>query len=156
MPIKVFIVNEQNIIRNAVKQLQKNDVEIIRLNGMSDIYDCYDEIFDSDTNVIILDSGEKNLCDENNFFETSEDYYLKNNVNDENNSLENKLIDLTNREIEVLKLVARGLLNKEIAERLYISERTVKNHISRIFKKIEVMDRTQAAVFAIKNKLIDV
>ncbi len=46
------------------------------------------------------------------------------------------------------------MFNKEIAIILNISERTVKNHISNIFKKIEVNDRTQAAVFAIKNNLI--
>lgn len=61
---------------------------------------------------------------------------------------------LTRRELEVLKLVAHGMYNKEIAQQLQISERTVKNHVSSIFKKIEVMDRTQAAVFAIKNNLI--
>lgn len=65
-----------------------------------------------------------------------------------------KLNDLTRREIDVLKLLAEGLFNKEIASRLNISERTVKNHVSNIFKKISVSDRTQAAVFAIKNNLI--
>lgn len=67
---------------------------------------------------------------------------------------EEKLDDLTRREVEVLKLIAEGLFNKEIAGKLDISERTVKNHISSIFKKIEVNDRTQAAVFAIKNNLV--
>ena len=46
--------------------------------------------------------------------------------------------------------------NKEIAEHLNISERTVKNHVSNIFKKIGVTDRTQAAVFAIRNNLITI
>ncbi|WP_455717327.1 response regulator transcription factor [Anaerosporobacter sp.] len=63
--------------------------------------------------------------------------------------------DLTKREIEVLKLLAEGLFNKEIAYKLSISEKTVKNHVSNIFRKIEVFDRTQAAVFAIKNNLVD-
>lgn len=65
-----------------------------------------------------------------------------------------KLNELTRREIEVLKLLAEGMFNKEIAVRLHISERTVKNHVSNLFKKIKVNDRTQAAVFAIKNSLI--
>ena len=63
---------------------------------------------------------------------------------------------LTRRELEVLKLLSVGLYNKEIGKKLDISERTVKNHISSIFKKIEVTDRTQAAVFAIRNNLINV
>lgn len=66
-----------------------------------------------------------------------------------------KLEGLTKREIEVLKLLAEGLFNKEIAYKLSISERTVKNHVSNIFKKINASDRTQAAVFAIKNNLVD-
>ncbi len=61
---------------------------------------------------------------------------------------------LTKRELEVLIQVANGMFNKEIATSLNISERTVKNHISNIFKKIDVNDRTQAAVFAIKNDII--
>lgn len=65
-----------------------------------------------------------------------------------------KVATLTNRELEVLIQVASGMFNKEIATNLNISERTVKNHISNIFKKIEVSDRTQAAVFAIKNNII--
>lgn len=61
---------------------------------------------------------------------------------------------LTKRELEVLIQVANGMFNKEIATSLNISERTVKNHISNIFKKINVSDRTQAAVFAIRNDII--
>ena len=67
-----------------------------------------------------------------------------------------KLNLLTKREVDVLKLMAVGSYNKEIGEKLNISERTVKNHISSIFKKIEVSDRTQAAIFAIKNNLINI
>ncbi len=62
---------------------------------------------------------------------------------------------LTRREIEVLKLLAEGLFNKEIAYKLSISEKTVKNHVSNIFKKIGVSDRTQAAVYAIKNNIVE-
>jgi DNA-binding NarL/FixJ family response regulator len=69
---------------------------------------------------------------------------------------EEKIDALTGRELEVLKLLAVGMYNKEVAEKLEISERTVKNHVSNIFKKLEVTDRTQAAVFAIRNNLITV
>lgn len=61
--------------------------------------------------------------------------------------------NLTTREVEVLGLIAEGLLNKEIAKKLYISEKTVKNHVSSIFRKLNVTDRTQAAIFAFKNNL---
>ena len=65
-----------------------------------------------------------------------------------------KIDSLTKRELEVLIQVANGMFNKEIANALNISERTVKNHLSNIFRKIDVSDRTQAAVFAIKNDII--
>lgn len=61
---------------------------------------------------------------------------------------------LTKREREILILLTTGLFNKEIAYKLSISEKTVKNHISNIFKKTGVSDRTQAAVYAIKNGLV--
>lgn len=67
-----------------------------------------------------------------------------------------KIEKLTRRELEVLKLLAVGMYNKEVAEQLNISERTVKNHVSNILKKIEVTDRTQAAVFSIRNNLITI
>ncbi len=67
-----------------------------------------------------------------------------------------KIESLTRREMDVLKLLAVGMYNKEVAEHLGISERTVKNHVSNIFKKINVTDRTQAAVFAIRNNLVTI
>ena len=73
---------------------------------------------------------------------------IKSGADDPKNSL-------TEREIEVLKLLAKGMLNKEIANALFISEKTVKNHISSIFRKLNVQDRTQAAVYAIKNKIVE-
>ena len=67
-----------------------------------------------------------------------------------------KINSLTKRELEILVHVANGMFNKEIATSLNISERTVKHHLSNIFKKIEVSDRTQAAVFAIKNSIVNI
>ncbi|MBS3948316.1 MAG: response regulator transcription factor [Dethiobacter sp.] len=61
---------------------------------------------------------------------------------------------LSPRETEVLVLLAGGRSNKEIAQNLFISEKTVKNHISQIFRKINVADRTQAALYAVKNRLV--
>ena len=72
----------------------------------------------------------------------------------ERDLMKDKSKELTRREVEVLKMIASGSSNKEIASTLSISERTVKNHVSNIFKKIDVSDRTQAAVFAIKNDII--
>jgi len=63
--------------------------------------------------------------------------------------------DLTEREITVLRLVADGKTNKEIANNLDLSEKTVKNHVRNIFHKLQVYDRTQAAILAIRKGIID-
>ena len=60
----------------------------------------------------------------------------------------NPFTELTKREMEVLKLIASGLSNHEIAEQLVISDHTVKGHVSNIFSKLHLADRTQAAVYA--------
>ncbi|HHY71319.1 MAG TPA: response regulator transcription factor [Thermoanaerobacterales bacterium] len=62
--------------------------------------------------------------------------------------------NLTVREKEVLAHIAEGMSNGEISHKLGISEKTVKNHVSSILRKLNLMDRTQAAVFAIRNKLV--
>jgi DNA-binding NarL/FixJ family response regulator len=62
--------------------------------------------------------------------------------------------DLTGRELEVLRLIAQGATNREIAESLVISEGTVKNHISNILSRIGLRDRTQAAIYARENGLL--
>lgn len=61
-----------------------------------------------------------------------------------------KVLLLTKREREVLVQVAKGMNNKEIASSLNITERTVKNHLYSIFRKLGVFDRTQAALFAVR------
>ncbi len=63
--------------------------------------------------------------------------------------------ELTRRELEVLELLGRGLKNKEIAERLYLSEKTVKNHVYRIFMKLQLNDRTEAALLATQHGLTE-
>jgi len=60
---------------------------------------------------------------------------------------------LTGREVDVLRLLARGLNNVEIAKQLFLSEGTVRNYVSAIFSKLEISDRTQAAVIAIQHGL---
>jgi two-component system NarL family response regulator len=63
---------------------------------------------------------------------------------------------LTDRELEVLKLVAQGMSNREIAEQLYISENTVKNHVRNILEKLHLHSRMEAVVYAVREKLLDI
>lgn len=64
-------------------------------------------------------------------------------------------VKLTKREKDVLSLLVKGNTNKEMAEVMFISEKTVKNHLTSIFRKLGVKDRTHAAIFALKNRMVN-
>lgn len=108
-----------------------------------------------DSDSLTLRKAIKSVYDGESYVEPSLATTLNENLVERENMRE-KVNELSKRELEVLKLIAGGLFNKEIADKLQISERTVKNHISNIFKKISVSDRTQAAVFAIRNNIVDI
>ena len=61
---------------------------------------------------------------------------------------------LTDRELEILTLIAQGASNREIGDKLFLSEKTIKNYITSIFQKLQMSDRTQAAVYALQHGLI--
>lgn len=73
----------------------------------------------------------------------------------EDSSEDNFLAQLSKREIEILQFLAQGYTNKQIAEKTFITTLTVANHVKRIFKKINVTNRAQAALFAIRNELVN-
>ncbi len=62
--------------------------------------------------------------------------------------------EISPREMEVLQLIGRGMSNKEIGEKLFIGERTVKTHVSHLLEKLQLQDRTQLAIYAVQNKLV--
>jgi DNA-binding NarL/FixJ family response regulator len=75
-------------------------------------------------------------------------------VADPSKTQKSKEFDLTKRELDVLKLIAGGATNREIAEQLFVSEGTVKNHVSNILNRLGLRDRMQAALFAIEHNLV--
>lgn len=77
------------------------------------------------------------------------------NLSTKGNQEKNRVEELTKRELEVLQEIARGKSNKKIASALFITEKTVKTHVSNLLAKLELADRTQAALYAVKNKLVE-
>jgi NarL family two-component system response regulator LiaR len=77
------------------------------------------------------------------------------NIRGEDNEEQPLFTELTDRELDVLKLIANGLTNSQIAEKLVISENTVKGHVSNILSKLHLADRTQVAVYAWQRGLVD-
>jgi len=76
------------------------------------------------------------------------------NIRGEDDEEQQLFTDLTERELDVLKLIASGLTNTQIADQLVISENTVKGHVSNILNKLHLMDRTQAAVYAWQRGIV--
>ncbi|MBP3475728.1 MAG: response regulator transcription factor [Lachnospiraceae bacterium] len=146
----------------VLEELKKNksDVKVLILTVHNELEYLLKAVDIGVDGYILKDSESSELKKAIQFVCRGENYIQASLIPALNNRLVNRDIDkdkidsLTNRELEVLIQVANGMFNKEIATNLNISERTVKNHISNIFKKIDVSDRTQAAVFAIKNNII--
>lgn len=151
--------------KNGIKVLEeikknKKDVKVLILTVHNEVEYLIQAVDIGVEGYILKDSESAELKRAINAIVNGENYIQPKLIPALNQRLVNRDVDkdriesLTNRELEVLIQVANGLFNREIAKSLNISERTVKNHIFNIFKKIGVSDRTQAAVFAIKNDLI--
>lgn len=146
----------------VLEELKKrnNPVKVLMLTVHSEVEYLVKAVDIGANGYILKDSGSVELKQAINMIMENDSYIQPSLLPALNSRLINRDIDkekldsLTKREIEILTQVAGGMFNKEIANNLNISERTVKNHISNIFKKIDVSDRTQAAVFAIRNNIV--
>ena len=137
LTIKILVLTENQDIDNLIKSIE------LGVNGYI-LKDC--DIIEFKKSINKINNGEV-------YIQHKLHSLLDTKLSQKNKDKE-KIKLLTKRELEVLKQVSLGMFNKEIALSLNISERTVKNHVSNIFKKIDVSDRTQAAVFAIRNKIV--
>ena len=148
---------------DVLKELkEKNDpLKVLILTVLSEVEYIVKAVDIGANGYILKDSGSTELKQAINAVIDEGSYIQPNLIPALNSRLINrdmdkeKLASLTKREVEILTQVACGMFNKEIAVNLNISERTVKNHISNIFKKIDASDRTQAAVFAIRNNIVN-
>lgn len=136
IPVKVLILTVHNEVEYLLKAVDIGiDGYLLKDSSYDELKEAIDVVISGNTYI------QPSLLPALN--ESMEDYALdKENIE-----------CLTKRELDVLRLISEGCSNKKISDELTISERTVKNHISHIFRKIDVEDRTQAAVFAIRNKI---
>lgn len=136
IPVKVLILTVHNEVEYLLKAVDIGiDGYLLKDSSYDELKEAIDVIISGNTYI------QPSLLPALN--ESMEDYALD----------KEKIECLTKRELDVLRLISEGCSNKKISDELTISERTVKNHISHIFRKINVEDRTQAAVFAIRNKI---
>lgn len=136
IPVKVLILTVHNEVEYLLKAVDIGiDGYLLKDSSYDELKEAIDVVISGNTYI------QPSLLPALN--ESIEDYALD----------KEKIEWLTKRELDVLRLISEGCSNKKISDELTISERTVKNHISHIFKKINVEDRTQAAVFAIRNKI---
>lgn len=136
IPVKVLILTVHNEVEYLLKAVDIGiDGYLLKDSSYDELKEAIDVIISGNTYI------QPSLLPALN--ESMEDYALD----------KEKIECLTKRELDVLRLISEGCSNKKISDELTISERTVKNHISHIFRKIDVEDRTQAAVFAIQNKI---
>lgn len=136
IPVKVLILTVHNEVEYLLKAVDIGiDGYLLKDSSYDELKEAIDVVISGNTYI------QPSLLPA--FNESMEDYALD----------KEKIEWLTKRELDVLQLISKGCSNKKISDELTISERTVKNHISHIFRKIDVEDRTQAAVFAIRNKI---
>lgn len=136
IPVKVLILTVHNEVEYLLKAVDIGiDGYLLKDSSYDELKEAIDVIISGNTYI------QPSLLPALN--ESMEDYALD----------KEKIEWLTKRELDVLRLISKGCSNKKISDELTISERTVKNHISHIFRKIDVEDRIQAAVFAIRNKI---
>lgn len=136
IPVKVLILTVHNEVEYLLKAVDIGiDGYLLKDSSYDELKEAIDVVISGNTYI------QPSLLPALN--ESMEDYALD----------KEKIECLTKRELDVLRLISEGCSNKKISDELTISERTVKNHISHIFRKIDVKDRTQAAVFAIRNKI---
>lgn len=151
-------INGLEVLKTIVKNKYK--IKVLILTVHDEVEYLMKALETGAQGFILKDSPSSELIKAIELISNGGEYIQPNLIPKLNSTLINKDLDqekinlLTKRELEVLINLANGNFNKNIALKLNISERTVKNHISNIFKKIDVVDRTQAAVFAIKNNLV--
>lgn len=154
----------------AVTQIRKSnqDIKILMLTVEND-FQTLKEAIDLQVNGYILkESAGSTLVDAirhvyqgENFLDQSLTKYIFNIIQGNSISGKEAVIEQSNvdfgelskRELEILKYISKGMSNKEIAAQLYLSDKTVRNSLTTIFKKINVKDRVQAAILAINNNL---
>jgi len=164
----VIVLLDLNMpVMNGIETLkkikeEKNNIKVIMLTIENDRKTIYEAIHIGADGYILKGSMGTDIIEAIRIVQKGEKYIDKSLVSmlfqevEGKNKREVSILDeLSKREIEVLMYISKGFSNKEIGEKLFISEKTVKNYATNLYRKIDASDRVQAAIIAIQNDIED-
>src|SRR5467141_1975061 len=165
--IRVLLADDHAIFRDGLRKLLDSDEDITIVGEAQNGAECIKLLAKLKPDILLLDlrMPDKDglaVLEEVNFDQTPTRVIVRTTAevmkafaksSDSGPRREKPL--LSDREKEIVQLVAQGFRNKEIGEKLFISEQTVKNHLHNIFDKLGVSDRLELALYAIHHRLID-
>lgn len=147
---------------DALKEIKKqwDNIKVIMLTVENDVETIFRAIDIGADGYVLKDSAGEEIVDAIKTVHNGDKYIDKSLVSilffdrrGKNKKAKNVLECLSKREIEVLYYISKGFSNKEVGEELFLSEKTIKNYASNIFRKIDVSDRVQATIMAIENDI---
>jgi DNA-binding NarL/FixJ family response regulator len=141
---------------------QKSNIKVIMLTVENDKKTIHEAIDIGADGYVLKDSAGEEIVDAIKTVYIGEKYIDKSlisllfsDIKNKNRKSDNILDNLSKRELEVLLKISKGLSNKEIGSQLYLSEKTIKNYATNLFRKINVSDRVQATITALENNIQD-
>jgi DNA-binding NarL/FixJ family response regulator len=151
--IRVLVVDDQELFRRGLTMLLsvEDDIEVIGKNGASG-YLLKDSSIDEVAQAVRVVADGQSLISPSMAIKLLDEF--KQMSRSDRSAVPTPR--LTERELEVLRLVAQGLNNREIAKQLFISENTVKNHVRNILEKLQLHSRMEAVMYAVREKLLDI
>jgi len=159
-PIRVLIVDDHALFRRGLEMVLAEESDIELVGEASDGAEAVDKAGEALPDVVLMDirmprSSGQSLINPSMAAKLLTEFAALAKRDSEERTQQVPAPRLTDREMEVLRLVARGMNNRDIAKELFISENTVKNHVRNILEKLQIHSRMEAVMVAVREKLIE-
>src|SRR5215469_12756125 len=169
-PIRTMIVDDHALFRRGLEMVLEGEPDIDLVGQASDGAEAVEKAAESLPDIVLMDirmprsngieacravKGGQSLINPSMAGKLLTEFAALARRDDEERAQEVPAPRLTEREMQVLKLVARGMNNRDIAKELFISENTVKNHVRNILEKLQIHSRMEAVMVAVREKLIE-